>query len=214
MRVESLVVGPLEANCYVVGCESSGLAAVIDPGGDAERIRDVLARNEWTPVWVVATHGHIDHIGGIGDLMALLEGPAPEVCIHEADAQMLVDSQMNLSMFAGVEASLPASDRLLGEGDVLRFGEVELQVLHTPGHTPGSICLTAPGVVFTGDTLFDGSVGRTDLPGGSQTQLIESINTRLMTLPDETLVYPGHGPATSIGWQRRSNPFIIGGSML
>ena len=213
MRVETLVVGPLGANCHVVACERGSQAAVVDPGGDADVIYDLLQRNEWVPALVICTHGHVDHIGGVGELLRLCRGRRPQVCIHEADAPMLVDSQMNLSAFAGMDVALPAADRLLRDGDVISFGEVELSVLHTPGHTPGGICLYAPGVLISGDTLFAASVGRTDFPGGSQAQLLSSINDRLLTLPPETEVYTGHGPPTTIADEIRGNPFLMGGPM-
>ena len=214
MKIETLTVGPFGANCHIVACEAGSLAAVIDPGGDAPLIYDVLQRNEWVPAHIIATHGHVDHIGGIADLLALCRGRRPEVCIHEADAPMLVDSQMNLSAFAGMEElSLPAADRLLSDGDTIAFGDVELAVIHTPGHTPGGICLYAPGVLFSGDTLFAASVGRTDFPGGSQAQLLDSITHKLLSLPLETIVYTGHGPSTTIGAETGGNPFLMGGPM-
>lgn len=202
-----LNVGPLGTNCYIPYCDTTQEALVIDPGGDVKMILHLLQQKELTLVGIVNTHGHADHIAANGLLKDATQVP---VMIHPQDADMLTSPNRNLSTWLGAEVSLYPADRLLSEGDVVRFGTCELAVLHTPGHTAGGICLVGGGVVFCGDTLFQESIGRTDFPGGSYGQLITSIQKKLLTLPDATIVLPGHGPQTSIGWERSHNPFIQG----
>lgn len=205
MIVEMLCVGLLQTNCYIVGCEDTKEGAIIDPGGDAKRI---LARVEQLGLkikYVVNTHGHFDHTLANKEVVKATGAP---LAIHSADAPMLTEG--GGAFFFGImgKASPPA-EVILDEGQVLTVGEVELQVLHTPGHSPGSICLYSEeeGVLFDGDVLFNMGIGRCDLPGGSYSVLMDSIQ-RLLALSDETMVYPGHGPATTIGREQRSNPFL------
>jgi len=192
--IKKLVVGPIAANCYLIGCEATKEGMIVDPGDEAERVLEAVRELGLDIKFIVATHGHPDHIGAVSQVR---EGAGAEVCIHSDDASAI-------SWRGG------AADRLLREGDSLDFGDLHFVVFHTPGHTPGGICLSGAGVVFSGDTLFQGSVGRTDLPGSSYRQIIDSIQAKLMTLPDDTAVYPGHGPETTIGAQRQSNPYLHG----
>lgn len=207
MIVRTVRVGALGTNCYIVGCEKTRKALVIDPGDEPAKILAALRASELECGSIVNTHGHVDHIAGNAGVKAATGAP---IEIHEADAQALVDPGLNLSVLAvsapvpGAEGIAgPGADRLLREGDEVVAGSVRLRVIHTPGHTPGSISLVGDGVVFCGDTLFaDGGVGRTDFPGGSYDALVRSIEVKLFRLPDDTVVYPGHGPATTIGRER------------
>lgn len=205
MKIEQLVVGPLGVNCYIVLCEDTKQAAVIDPGENAEKIlRELKGVNV---VAIVNTHGHADHIGANARIKEKTQAP---IFIHEADAPMLSDARLNLSAFMGEEILSPVADRILKSGDTIVIGGLRFCVLHTPGHTPGGICLLErdQSVLFSGDTLFAESVGRTDFPGGSMAQLVEAVQNKLMILPDDTKVLPGHGPATTIGHERSHNPFL------
>lgn len=199
--LKALAVGPLETNCYIFGCAATKEAAVIDPGAEDALIKKQIDTLGLTPKCVINTHGHGDHIGA-NSKMGL------PVFIHASDAQLLTDPVKNISEMLGVTVSSPPANRLLEDGDKIEIGNLVLEVIHTPGHTSGSICLKCEDVVFTGDTLFAEGAGRTDLPGGSEFKLIKSIKERLLVLPDGTKVYPGHGPPTSIGHEREHNPFI------
>ncbi|NLK52227.1 MAG: MBL fold metallo-hydrolase [Syntrophomonadaceae bacterium] len=211
MILLGMEVGPLGTNCYIIGCEETKEAVVIDPGGDAGRILKALEKHDLKLSCIINTHGHVDHIGANSRLK---EETKAELIIHEADATMLTSSGRNLSLFSGMALSGPAADRTVKEGDQIKVGKTVLfEVLHTPGHTPGGISLKleveGKNLIFVGDTLFNGSIGRTDFPGGSYRQLIESIQQKIMVYPDDTEVYPGHGPGTTVGFERRSNPFLI-----
>ncbi|MGE5483935.1 MAG: MBL fold metallo-hydrolase [Ignavibacteriales bacterium] len=205
MIVEVLPVGPLQANCIIVGCEKTKKAAVIDPGGEGERILQTVRGLGLEVAAIINTHGHADHIGANNRVKRATQAP---IMIGEKDAGMLTSSAKNLSLLGGVAITTDAADRLLRDGDTIEVGEVVLRVLETPGHTPGGISLAGEGVVFTGDTLFAGSVGRTDFPGGSFDDLITSIRDKLLPLGDDFEVYPGHGPSTTIGEERVANPFL------
>lgn len=211
MEVERLVVGPIAANCYLVRCSEAGDALVIDPGAEGETILQKAKEKSLCIRYIVNTHGHGDHIGANGSLHAATGAP---ILIHAADAPLLTSAMKNLSAWLSGGVVSPPADRLLADGDEIECGAVVFKVLETPGHTPGGISLQAPGVVFTGDTLFQGSVGRTDFPGGSAAVLLNSIRTKLLVLPDDTLVYPGHGGATTIGREKAANPFLHGDSLL
>jgi len=205
LDIKSYVLGELATNCYLVVCRVSKEAIVIDPGGDPRPVLDEIQREGLKLRYIVNTHGHMDHIEGNKDLQAATGAP---ILIHREDAGMLTSPAQNLSLFVGSDFVSPPPGRLLDEGDVIAWGRESLQVLHTPGHTPGSICLVGGGTVFSGDTLFAGSVGRTDLPGGSMTKLLLSLREKLLDLPPETRVLPGHGPETTIGRERERNPFL------
>jgi len=203
--VETLPVGLLQANCIIVGCEKTNKGAVIDPGGDAETIMCAVRGLGLEIVAVINTHGHVDHMAANDRIKKATGAP---IMIGDGDAEMLTSAAKNLSLLAGTAVRSAAADRLLKDGDVVRIGEISLRVLETPGHTPGGICLVGDGKVFTGDTLFAGSVGRTDFPGGSFDDLMASIKDKLIPLGDDFEVYPGHGPSTTIGEERASNPFL------
>lgn len=187
--ITRLMVGPLGANCYIVGCKKTGEAVVIDPGGDAMRIVSELTKKKLTLRHILNTHGHWDHTGANSELRKITRAP---LLLHGLDAAGLNDPP----------------DGFLEDGQEVLFGTHALRVLHTPGHSPGGVCFSGPGVVFTGDTLFAGSIGRTDLAGGSYESLIRSVREKLFPLGDEIRAYPGHGPATTIGEERRHNPFF------
>lgn len=206
MILETVLVGELEVNCYIVAKAKGWPAVVIDPGDDAGKIRRLLQEHRLTPVSVINTHGHFDHIGCDDEF-------GVPVYIHAQDASSLGDPGRNLSLLvASSPRSVRQKPKTVEDGMTLRFEGLSFEVLHTPGHTPGGICLLLKepqgGIVFTGDTLFCGSVGRTDLPGMSHDALIKGIRTKLLTLPDDTVVYPGHGPSSTIGEEKKHNPFL------
>ena len=204
MILQSLVVGPIMANCFIIGCEKTRKAAVIDPGDDSSRILMKLAEHKLTVEYIINTHGHFDHVGANRKLK---EATGAKLVIHALDQSMLkVLSETSAAFGLSVENS-PPPDQTVQDGDIIQFGEIILTVLHTPGHTPGGISLHTDGVVFVGDTLFAGSIGRTDFPGGDFNTLISSIRNKLYSLGDQVIVYTGHGPETTIGREKRSNPF-------
>lgn len=205
MLVYGRALGDWGTNCYIVACSETKQAAVIDPGQPDAWIKRVLREENLTPRLVILTHGHLDHIGGVEWVKGFTGAP---VLIHPADAAMLPDPALNGSLFFGERVVAPPADRLLNEGETVAVGNLRLQVLHTPGHTPGGICLYTAGHVIAGDTLFAGSIGRTDLPGGNYETLIRSIKQKLLPLPPETVVYPGHGETTSVGDEAQYNPFL------
>ena len=204
---EVLPVGMLGCNCSVLGDEVSREAIVIDPGDEISKILDIIHRNQLTVKMIVITHAHIDHIGGAEKLRAATGAP---VYMHEAD-KMLSDQLAVQAAWLGIEAPIdPGIDTPAREGDIIRAGAIEAHILHTPGHTPGSISIYLPleSKLIAGDTLFEGSIGRTDLPGGDTAQIGRSIRGKLYTLPEETIVFPGHGGTTSIGKEKKHNPFV------
>lgn len=206
MRVERIVVGPLATNCYLVSCGESGEALVIDPGGDAERIAAAALRADLRPVLVVLTHGHSDHFAAAAEIARRYGVP---VALHGEDRDTLERSAADAPMWGLGRPEAPEIGRELRAGETVRFGSCEGTVLHTPGHTKGGISLAFDGAVFAGDTLFAGSIGRTDFFGGDMETILESIRRELFALPDETIVYTGHGPHTTIGEEKRGNPFLL-----
>ena len=199
-------VGPLACNCYVVGEEATRLAIVIDPGGDAEELATEITEQRLIITAIVATHAHFDHIIAAERLRALTGAP---FILHDDDRPLLDWMQESGRLFLGVELPPPPEvDTSAKEGDHITAGEVALEVVHTPGHSPGSISLVAPDVVFSGDTLFASSIGRTDLPGGDGQALLDAVRSKLFTLDGDLAVYPGHGPTTTLETERAHNPFV------
>nr|MBC7246014.1 MBL fold metallo-hydrolase [Chloroflexota bacterium] len=207
MIVELLVVGPLQTNCYIVADENTKEGIVIDPGGDGAHILRTVQQMKLNIKLVVNTHGHFDHIMANKEV---IEGTDASLAIHPKDADMLTNPLRSFAVFVGKVHPSPPATLLLEEGATVEFGSVRLHVLHTPGHSPGSISLWSPEekVIFSGDALFNLGIGRTDFPGGSMRVLLQSIRDKLFTLPDDTVVYPGHGPKTTIGFERKYNPFL------
>lgn len=206
LNIKKVVLGPFATNCYIVSGRRCSHALIIDPAEPSNLLLETIRRENLTVVGIVNTHGHGDHIGGNGFLKSELGCP---IMVSELDAPMLTDAHANLSAYLGVDCvESPPADCILRDGDTIRADSFSLKVIHTPGHSPGGICLYADGVLFSGDTLFAGSIGRTDFPGSSFDKLIESVRTRLIVLPDTTVVYPGHGPETTIGKERLTNPWL------
>lgn len=195
IAIEKIVVGEMQTNCYIVTCGKTGESFVIDPGDEYEKIAEIVNKKKIRPAFIVNTHGHADHIKEDGKFCL-------PVYIHSLDADCLRDPEKNLSGFLGFPVTVEVDACVLEDGDTVNAGEMSFNVLHTPGHSPGSICLVSGKLAFTGDTLFCGGYGRTDLPGGSEEQLFDSIRTKLMVLPDETVIYPGHGPSSTVGKEK------------
>ena len=206
MIYRTLEIMPFGTNCYLVASEQTRDGMVIDPAGDAPRILNNIRELNLKIGLVVITHTHADHIGAIRQVV---ENTGASFAVHTAEAETLQNSDN--SRFTAMDPTFqkpPPPDRLLKDGDFLVVGDLKFQVLHTPGHSPGGICIAGYGVVFSGDALFNGSIGRTDGPDGNSNLLISSIRTKLLVLPDQTVVLPGHGPKTTIGQERRNNPFL------
>jgi hydroxyacylglutathione hydrolase len=205
--IKRLVVGSLSANCWIVGKESVGEGLVIDPGGNSEAICRAIDATGLDIKIIVLTHGHSDHIAALRDVQ---DKTSAEVAIHVEDADFLEGHGSYSSQF-GISYRTPhPPERLLREGDIIKVADMSFEVIHTPGHTPGSICLLTDFGVFTGDTIFRQGIGTTLMPGSSRPQLLESIRKKLMILPDNTVIYPGHGRETTIGAERRDNPYVTG----
>ncbi len=208
MIFQMLVVGPLEVNCYILGCERTNQAIVIDPGGDVDVILSYLERHNLELRYILNTHGHFDHVAGNYDLKM---ATGAKLIIHAEDVPLITSISTTAMMFGIHVKDSPPPDITINEGDMIYVGEeITLKTLHTPGHSRGSCSFILEGynAVFVGDTLFAGSIGRTDLPGGDYNTLINSVRTKLFILPDDTRVFPGHGPETTIGYEKRFNPFF------
>lgn len=206
MKIIRIPAGIYAANCYIVYSENTNDGIVVDPGGDAKDIMGIIEKNELKIENIILTHGHGDHIGGVIDLKSLLNA---SVMIHADDVEMLTDGSINLSTTMAMGTVEIEPDNILKDGDIIKFGDLEAKVIHTPGHTKGGICLKVEDSIITGDTLFAGSIGRTDLFGGDYEIIIKSIKEKLMIFQDNTEVFPGHGGSSTIGRERVSNPFLV-----
>lgn len=208
MKVEQQMVGMMGVCCYILSCENTAKAAIVDPGGDEQRVLDRVNELGLDVEYIIATHGHPDHVCGNRKIKEATDGA---IVMHEVDDEFFSQSQVqNYFSMLGLEAS-PPTDVLVKEGDLITFGDVSLRVIHTPGHTPGGMCLYSAPHLITGDTLFVAGIGRTDFPGGSHQELITAIHEKLLVLPPETVVWPGHGyggSRSTIEEESRSNPFI------
>jgi glyoxylase-like metal-dependent hydrolase (beta-lactamase superfamily II) len=204
--IKRLVVGQLDTNCYIVGDKDEKRVGIIDPGGEYNKILNVIQDNNYEVTHIIITHGHIDHILCVDELR---KKTFAKVLIHRKDSSALVDGGKNLSFFMGKDIRLSPADIQLEEGDVIDIGKHSFRIIHTPGHSEGGICVYTQGILFSGDTLFRNSIGRTDFPGGSHVKLIDSIKKKLFALDDKTVVYPGHGEETTIENEKNNNPYII-----
>ncbi len=205
MIVKKLEVGPIMANCYILGCEKTKEAVIIDPGDDSDRILMALADKNLKVKYIINTHGHFDHVGANKKMKEVTKA---SIMIHVEDEPMLAQLDSAAASFGLSAENSPGADKHLEDGDEISFGEITLKVIHTPGHSRGGVCLYTKGYLFVGDTLFAGSIGRTDLPGGDYNTLISNIKKKLFVLPGETVVYTGHGPETTLAREKESNPFL------
>ncbi len=199
--LKEFTVGPMAVNCYVVADPATKKACVIDPGFDGAKIKDFLRKNGYSLEFIINTHGHGDHIA----LNGYFDSP---IYIHRLDNDFLIDATKNLSAMFFFKVRSPAASKLLEDGDIIELGNLKLKIIHTPGHTPGSISVKLDGVILTGDTLFHGGVGRTDFEYGDEDAILRSIREKLLIFSDDTVIYPGHGEISTIGYERRHNPFL------
>jgi glyoxylase-like metal-dependent hydrolase (beta-lactamase superfamily II) len=205
MIIKTLPVGPIMANCFIVGCNETLEAVVIDPGDEPDKILASLAESNLQVKFIINTHGHFDHVSANKGIHMATKAP---ILIHALDAPMLQQISASAANWGLSAENSPSADRTIDDDDTITFGKIKFKVIHTPGHTPGGISLFTDGHVFVGDTLFAGSIGRTDFPGGDFETLKSSIQDKLFALGDDVRVYTGHGPETSIGHEKRTNPFV------
>ena len=205
MLLETLVVGPLSVNCYIFACEKTHQAAIVDPGDEADQILSVVKKLDCRVKYILLTHGHIDHLSQIPILKNKLKA---EFLMHEQDIPLVQSASTQAALFGLPDPGDLKPDRFLNDGDIIHLGELTIQVIHSPGHSPGSITFQVNQKLFVGDLIFNGSIGRTDLPGGDYSQIIESIQKKIFTFPDSVEIYPGHGPATTVGIEKNTNPFF------
>jgi glyoxylase-like metal-dependent hydrolase (beta-lactamase superfamily II) len=205
MILETICVSPMQVNCYVLASSTDSRAIIIDPGDEKAKIERVLKKHNLKPEFIINTHGHIDHIGADDQFRI-------PVYIHKQDLALLQDPKLNLSSFFTSSFILKSNVKLLEDGENIELDQIQLEVIHVPGHTPGGIALLLKKpkdkILFTGDTLFCQGIGRTDFPGADEELLIKSIKNKLLKLSDDTVIYPGHGPASTIGEEKRNNPFL------
>jgi len=205
LQVERIIVGPLASNCYIIWDNLLKKGAIIDPGDDAKSILNKIAELDVDIDYILATHGHFDHIGAVANLKKETNG---EFLAHKEDLFFIEDAENAANRWGFTIEKPPSPDRFIEDGDIIKLGDFELKVMHTPGHSPGGVSFLYDEMVFSGDTLFNGSIGRTDFRKGSFEELSKSIKTRLYTLSDNTIVYTGHGPITKIGVEKIYNPFV------
>ncbi|MDD2480862.1 MAG: MBL fold metallo-hydrolase [Lutispora sp.] len=205
MKFKRLPLGVYQANCYILWDEETNKTAVIDPGGDFDELRKFIESNNLNIKYIILTHGHGDHIGALIEAKDYFKA---EVMVHSDDYDMLQNNNRNYSSKLGYNKVEVKADKKLNDGDVISLGSIFMEIIHTPGHTRGSICIKCDNIVFSGDTLFAGSIGRTDLDGGSFNDIINSIKNKILILPDNTEVYPGHGPSTTVAIEKKNNPFL------
>ncbi len=204
MILERLVVGPLETNAYIIGDEETKRAIVVDPGDEADRIIDLVREKGLVVDSIICTHTHFDHVGGIGDIR---KATGAEILIHEDDLQVYETAKSQAAFWGYDIDDIPEPDGFVDEGDNIEVGNLSFKVMHTPGHSPGGICLYGEGILISGDTIFKGSVGRTDFPGGSVEKLKKSFR-HLLDLPENTKIFSGHGPETTVGMEKKTNFFV------
>jgi len=205
MKILVMEVGMIGTNCYIAVNEETNAGVVVDPGGDSDKILNVIKKHDIKIEAIFITHGHSDHIMGLDEVR---KATGAKVYISKADEPMLKDADRNLSMFIGQNKTFAGADENFTDGQELVVAGIKFKILATPGHTPGGVCILADNVVFCGDTVFAESIGRTDLPGGSYEDIIKSIKDKILPLADNVQLLPGHGPATTVGWERRRNPFL------
>ena len=203
MIIKSFILPPIENNNYLIIDETSKEAALVDCSFYDEQIENVLNEYEAKLKYVLLTHGHFDHIGGLNDLSSEVE-----VLMHENDMEWVSEVNTYLPMIGMPSLEVPEIDRFINDNEIIKLGDLEIKVIHTPGHTQGGVCFYIDGNLFSGDTIFRESVGRCDLPGGNFDQIIESIENKIFTLPDETIIYPGHGKTTNVGWEKEHNSYL------
>jgi hydroxyacylglutathione hydrolase len=205
MIFKTIVVGELSVNCFIMACEETKKGIVIDPGDNIDGILSIVKENNIDVIEIVATHGHFDHIGRVTTLKEKTGAP---FTIHQAD-MFMVEGLVEIASFLSIDTDpSPEVDRFIDEGDTITFGNETLNILHVPGHAPGNVAFTWPGHAIVGDTVFAGSIGRTDLEGADPQVLLDSIRTKILTLPDNTILHPGHGPDTTVAKEKRTNPFL------
>jgi len=204
MILERIVVGPLEENTYIIGDEVTNQAIVVDPGDESDRIIEIIKERGLQVHTIICTHTHFDHVGAVGDIK---KATGARILIHKEDQQVYETAKDHAAFWGYDFDDIPQPDGFIDEGDDIQVGDIKFRVMHTPGHSPGGICLYGGGVLITGDTLFKGSVGRTDFPGGSMEELKKSFR-RLLGLPEGTKIFSGHGPETTVGMEKRTNYFV------
>ncbi len=205
MFINNIVVGPLEVNCYILGCKDTKEAAIIDPGDNADEIIKAIDNEGLKPVYIINTHAHFDHIGSVKTVQDHFK---IDFLLHKEDLFLVDDASAQARAFGLDPFPKPDVNKFVNEGDKISLGKKVINVIHTPGHSPGCVCYLIDNNVFVGDTLFAGSIGRSDLPGGSHEMLINSIKKKLLPLGNSTVVYPGHGPTTTIEEEEKHNPFL------